>query len=97
MSRPVVSVAWPDGTEIWSDGRTVWVNGTDGCCLGRFSKNGIDIHKDAAGQMASGDQCLDCKIGPTTNDDWLSFQAGMKRHYGISVDDKHMPKFLVAA
>lgn len=83
--------------EIHSDGRTVWVNGSDGCCLGRFSRAGIDIHRDAAAQMATGDQCLDCKAGPTTAEDWTAFQAGMQSHYGISVPNKHMPRFLRSA
>jgi hypothetical protein len=40
--------------EIISDGRTVWVNGSDGICLARFSRFGIDVHNDAFGQMAGG-------------------------------------------
>lgn len=82
------------GPEIHSDGRTVWVNGADGCCLGRFSWAGIDIRRDAAAQMATGDQCLECKAGPTTAEDWTAFQAGMRTYYNIPVPDLHKPKFL---
>lgn len=80
-------------TEVTSDGKTVWVNHITGMCLGRFSRFGIDIHKDFAGQMAVG-QCLDCKMGPTTEDDWNHFIAGMKNHYGVVIAKKHRPKFI---
>lgn len=79
--------------EIDSDGKTVWINGSDGCCLGRFSRQGIDIHKDYAGQQEGG-QCLDCKAGPLDRSDWDRFVNGMRIHYGIGVPEKHMPHFL---
>lgn len=79
--------------EIRSDGKTVWVNDTDGRCLGRFSRFGIDVHTDAAGQ-SSGVTCLDCKPGPTTVDDWMRFREDMLQFYGIRVAERHMPNFL---
>jgi len=78
---------------VESDGRTVWVNGSDGCCLGRFSRFGIDVHKDYAGQM-NGGQCLDCKPGPLTSADWDRFVEGIATYYGIRVAPKHRPDFL---
>lgn len=81
-------------TKIISDGNTVWVNADDGCCLARFSRFGIDIHKDAAGQISGEGQCLECKIGPATMADWIQFCDGMIRHYAIKITKKHMPKFL---
>ncbi len=74
-----------------SDGRTVWVNASDGCCIGRFSSFGIDVHKDAWGQMSSGDQCCDCKPGKTNSKDWEHFKASMLEHHGVVVTDEHMP------
>lgn len=75
--------------EIISNGTTVWVNsGKTGNSIGRFSKMGIDIHNESA------DGCIDCKPGPTTLEDWRRFQTGMYHHYGVTVDDKHMPDFL---
>jgi hypothetical protein len=56
-------------TEITTDGKTVWVNDSQGCCIGRFSKHGIDVHHGIETQMEIGKQCLDCKPGPTTLDD----------------------------
>lgn len=81
-------------TQIDSDGKTVWMNGEDGCCLARFSWFGIDIHHDFATQAAGAGQCLDCKKGPTTLADWLQFQTGVLKHYGVKVAKRHMPKFL---
>lgn len=77
-----------------SDGNTVWVNADDGCCLARFSRFGIDIHKDFAGQTSGEGQCLECKAGPATMQDWFQFCDGMIRHYGIKIAKRHMPRFL---
>jgi hypothetical protein len=81
-------------TQITSDGKTVWVNSGDGSCIGRFSHFGIDIHRDFIGQMSGEGQCLECKKGPATLDDWLQFQAGMMRHYGVKIAKRHMPRYL---
>jgi hypothetical protein len=78
-----------DGNQIISDGRTVWVNGADGCCLARFSKFGIDIHKDVEGQTG-GEVCLDCGTVP----DWDRFVLGCLGFHGIIVEDRHRPRFL---
>jgi hypothetical protein len=80
--------------EIVSDGRTVWVNAEDGCCVGRFSVNGIDVHHDGASQLALGKQCLDCKPGPCDLSDWRHFQRAMREHYGIWINTKHRPEYL---
>lgn len=76
------------------DGKTVWVNNDQGCCIGRFSKHGIDVHHDIKTQMEEGKVCQDCKPGPTTIDDWRCFQASMLAHYKIVIDDKYMPFYL---
>lgn len=80
--------------EITSNGKTVWVNDDEGVCLGRFSRFGIDVHKDFAGQVASDTQCLDCKAGPVNREDWERFKAGMLSFHNVTVDDSHMPGFL---
>jgi hypothetical protein len=82
--------------EIIADGRTVWINGLDGMCLGRFSRFGVDVHKDFLGQALSGHQCLDCKAGANTKDDWEYFKRSMLAHYRVVVGDEHMPRFLTA-
>ena len=80
--------------EIDSDGKTVWVNSHEGCCIGRFCRQGIDVHHDGPEQVRLGQQCLDCKKGPTTLADWTHFKEAMWRHFLVIVGDQHMPKFL---
>jgi hypothetical protein len=80
--------------QIDSDGKTVWVNSHEGCCIGRFSRDGIDVHHDAPTQIERGQQCLDCKKGPTTLEDWVHFVEAMKRHFDVVVPGHHMPRFL---
>jgi len=81
-------MAIPPGKEyeIDSDGRTVWINGP--ILLGRFSKNGIDVHVDA--------QCIDgsCSPGACGLKEWREFQVLMHAHHEIDVPDNHMPKYL---
>lgn len=84
----------PSSVEINFDGKTVWVNSADGCCIGRFSRQGIDIHHDAHEQMRRGQQCLDCRKGPTAMPDWIHFQEAMLRHFNVVVSDRYMPTFL---
>lgn len=79
--------------EISTDGKTVWINGPDGCCLGRFSKNGIDIHKIAKLQETDG-QCIDCEKGPTDIAAWHRFQLGMFAAHAVTVSAKFTPEFL---
>ena len=82
-------------TEIISDGKVVWINGSDGCNIGRFSRNGIDIHHSAEKQITAGSQCLDCKAGPCTDVDWEHFKLGMLRIYNILIGDNHKPRNLL--
>lgn len=88
---------YENNCEITSDGRMVWINDNSGCCVGRFGKNGIDVHHSGPMQMDLGEQCLEFKIGPTNFSDWRDFQGAMKRHYRVMVKDAHMPKFLSGA
>jgi hypothetical protein len=80
--------------EILSDSKTVWINGSDGCCLGRFGRYGIDVHKTAVLQFSEG-QCLTCTAGATTAEDWTQFKHEMLAHHKIEVPDTHKPKFLI--
>jgi hypothetical protein len=80
--------------ETLTDGRTVWVNGPDGCCLGRFSRFGVDVHRTFAEQAAGLGQCLTCTHGIADNRDWRLFQAEMQGHHGVVVSDKYRPKWL---
>jgi hypothetical protein len=81
-------------TQVQSDDCTVWVNGSDGMCLGRFSRFGIDIHRSFAEQAAGMGECLDCTHTKPTLDDWQRFKLGMQTYYGVSVGDENRPKWL---
>lgn len=72
--------------DVSGDGRTVWVNGSDGSCIGRFSKRfGLDVHKTASEQVAGGAQCLYCTHEPAGPPAWDEFRLHMKEHYEIDV------------
>ena len=80
--------------EIWWDGRTVWVNDQSGCCIGRFSALGVDVHRTGEQQMATGQQCLDCvhDLGPT--DAWERFRTSMQQCHGVTVPPCAKPDFV---
>ena len=79
--------------QVTSDGTTVWVNAPDGCCIGRFGRRIIDIHKDGAAQLAEGTECLDCrKRTDDLDDDWRVFVDGMLAHHGVTVGVDHKPE-----
>jgi hypothetical protein len=80
--------------EIWGDGRTVWVNDSEGCCVGRFCRAGVDIHHGAETQVQTGQQCLDCKSGPMTLTDWEHFRGAMRHLYDAEVSEELRPEFL---
>lgn len=79
--------------QIESDGVTVWVNGPMGECLGRFGRNGIDIHTTFEAQRNGSPQCLHCTHGPVTLEHWRVFLDKMEEHYGVDRDKlaEHMP------
>lgn len=82
--------------EVCSNTQTVWVNsGETGCCLGRFSKMGIDVHHDVDAQMRDGKQCLDCTHTQPTVEDWYRFVHTMLHVYGVLVDEEHRPEWIV--
>lgn len=83
--------------DVASDGSTVWVHAADGCCIGRFSRFGVDVHHDAAGQMARGSACLDCCHDLPPEEAWERFVDSMHKFHGVEIDDEHKPHFLAAA
>ena len=40
--------------KIETDGTTVWVNSETGMCIGRFGRNGVDVHRDFEAQLELG-------------------------------------------
>ncbi len=72
--------------QITTDGKTVWINSPE-VCLGRFSPQGIDVHRTAEQQIESGISCLACTPEP----DWDSFVASMKESHDITVEVNYRP------
>ncbi len=79
--------------EVSWDGMTVWVNGSDGCCIGRFGRKGVDIHHDATDQMALGRQCLACSHDHPGTPDWDRFVDHMAAR-GAEVPTAARPRWL---
>jgi hypothetical protein len=78
-----------DRWQITTDGVTVWVCNEHGATLGRFGKQGIDIH---SGKPDADTECLYCTHVPTTLDDWFVFVGAMIAFHGIQVDPRnYMP------
>lgn len=59
--------------EVETDGRTVWVSGSNGECVGRFSKYGVDVHRDYEAQIKGEPQCLDCCHDLPFDESWVRF------------------------
>lgn len=81
--------------EITSDGRTVWVNANCGMCVGRFTKNHVDIHASAKEQM-NGVHCLDCfpSRGKSLDESWKQFKESMLTHHKVEIPEIYKPKEL---
>jgi hypothetical protein len=80
--------------EIISDSRTVWINDDSGCCVGRFSKFGVDVHRTGDEQAAGAPQCLDCVHEGTPLALWEHFRESMLLHYGVFVRPELAPSFV---
>lgn len=80
--------------QIESDKKTVWVHASDGSCLGRFSRFGIDVHRTVSAQMRGELECLDCTHATPSLAEWRRFQNGMYLHHSVRVKDNHMPSFI---
>ena len=81
--------------EIAADDRTVWINADSGMCVGRFTKNGMDVHEDALAQM-EGKHCLDCAMhlkGDIVKS-WERFTASMKKYYHIDIPADFKPHYV---
>ncbi len=81
--------------EIVTDGSTVWVNADDGMSVGRFGRRGVDVHRDVAGQLETGEQCLACIHGLPHAEGWEMFRSAIAEHYGIAVPEDFRPRFAV--
>lgn len=76
-----------DKYQLMTDGNTVWVNDSSGCCIGRLTRFGIDVHTTAAEQRRGERQCLDCRTvsGQITDEVWQEFRVSMKKHHSLEI------------
>lgn len=79
------------GVEVLWDGRTVWVNDATGCCIGRLSRFGVDVHRSGPEQVEDGQQCLDCVHLPPVLA-WPRFILSMAQHHGVLVPEEARPR-----
>jgi hypothetical protein len=73
--------------------RAVWVNSAGGC-LGRFGKNGIDVHRAIDEEGLPQPQCLFCTHAPVNLDDWTRFVDAMKQFHGVDISSYAPPTWL---
>ncbi len=78
--------------QIESNDTHVWVNTTG--AIGRFNKNGFEVHKKPEEQMETGEECIECYHGKTEVIHWRRWVQEMKKHHDVDIDDDHMPLFL---
>lgn len=64
----------------------IWVHATDGSTVGRFGKNGVDIHTTVSEQMAGKGQCRLCTHRASTSEDLALFINKAAQFWGVDVD-----------
>ena len=83
-----------DAFEVVVGSHAVWVNSADGHCIGRFGRNGVDVHHALEDALAGGPQCLACTHRRTTLEDWHWFRELMFLHHAVAVPADALPSFL---
>jgi len=78
---------------IESNGRVVWVNDATGCCIGRFSGAGVDVHRSGPDQVRYGTQCLACFHDGTPAENWVRFKRAMIQFHDVQVPEYFRPEF----
>ena len=77
--------------EICADGRVVWINDATGL-IGRFSRNGIDVHVNG---QCKGASCVKGPFTPKTGAEaWFSFKVKMLELHSVKVAEKYRPKWV---
>lgn len=65
----------------------VWVHASDGSTVGRFSRNGVDIHTPVSDQLKGAPQCEFCIKGPCDERDWVFFRAYARGVWGVDIPE----------
>lgn len=85
-----------DTYQIEWDGRCVWINDNTGCCIGRFTRNGVDVHRTGPEQVGTGQQCLDCFNDADPSLAWSRFVDSMRVHHRVEIPAGAKPSFVVS-
>jgi hypothetical protein len=73
----------------------VWVNDENGCCIGRFGRMGVDVHRPITDpDYEKKGECLVCTHGPVTRRDWATFVTAMRAGHGVTVPEEFQPAWL---
>ena len=82
-----------------SDNRTaVWVHSSDGSTVGRFGRQGVDLHNTVTAMLQGAPECRLCTHGKPTKADWELFREKVLEWWGIRVpEDAFDPKLLKAS
>ncbi|WP_230390894.1 hypothetical protein [Reinekea sp. G2M2-21] len=73
----------------------IWVHScADGSTVGRFGKNGVDIHNTITEQLAGAPECRHCTHGRVTAADWQMFREKALEYWRVDIPiDTFDPKF----
>lgn len=79
-------------------GDAVWIHSyDDGSTVGRFSRQGVDIHNTVTEQLAGKPECRLCTHGRVTVDDWELFKEKSLEFWGVAVPDSAFnPKYFAS-
>lgn len=69
-----------------SDARNaVWIHASDGSTVGRFGRQGVDLHNTVSEQMAGASECRLCTHGQVTVVEWEMFREKALEWWGVEV------------
>lgn len=73
----------------------LWVHSSDGSTVGRFGKQGVDIHNTVTEQLNGASECRLCTHGAPTKSQWQLFIDRAYEYWGVIVpNDAFCPTLL---
>lgn len=83
----------------WSQANDkVWVHCSDGSTVGRFGRNGIDMHTTVTEQLAGAGECRLCTHDAVTAEDWSLFREKARMWWCVDIPaDAFTTKLLAKA
>ena len=77
-------------------GGAVWVHCSDGSTVGRFGKQGVDIHNSVTEQLAGAKECRLCTHGVPTRKEWRMFIDKAYEYWGVVIPERAFNHSLLA-